>query len=221
MATPSKSFIIKHMNADHQDSLALYLQVYCKVAGRDACSAQLEDISLHDLVIRAKGTRYSVPLSPPMGSLSETRSRVVAMHRECLERRGLSDIRISAYRPPRSLHHITVFAVCLATYVAFSTASNFLPGALFYEVVGLRRVPGFARFCFRIQPILLPLMVGIHVLEASLLAVKRLRRHRVPALSRVWWAWVVSCFIEGFGAFQRFDQMVREQQTKAESGKSR
>lgn len=206
------------MNADHQDSLVLYLQAYCHVSAGDAKSAQLEDISLSDLVISADGVRYSVPIDPPMKGLSETRSRVVAMYQDSLQRLGFSDIPIKEYRAPRGFH-VVIFTVCLATYIGFARRSNFLPGSILYESLGLEKVPSFTQFCYDIQPLLLPAMVGIHVLEAGLLAVVRLRRHRVPFLSGVWFAWMASTFIEGFGAFQRTGQMVKEERTKREQSK--
>ena len=214
----NKAFIIQHMNADHQDSLVLYLQAYCHVSAKDAKSAQLEDISLSDLVISADGVRYSVPIDPPMKSLSETRSRVVAMYRDSLQRLGFSDIPIKEYRAPRG-HHLVIFTVCLATYIGFAQRSNFLPGSIIYESLGLGKVPSFTQFCYDIQPLLLPGMVGIHLLEAGLLAVVRLRPHRVPFLSGVWFAWMASTFIEGFGAFQRTGQMVKEERVKREQSK--
>lgn len=218
-SSANKAFVIQHMNANHQDSLVLYLQAYCHVSARDSKSAQLEDISLSDLVISADGVRYSVPIiDPPMKSLSETRSRVVAMYQDSLQRLGFSDIPIKEYRAPRG-HHLVIFTVCLATYIGFARRSNFLPGSILYESLGLEKVPSFTQFCYDIQPLLLPAMVGIHVLEAGLLAVVRLRRHRVPFLSGVWFAWMASTFIEGFGAFQRTSQMVKEERTKREHRK--
>ena len=214
----NKAFIIQHMNADHQDSLVLYLQAYCHVSAKDAKSARLEDISLSDLVISADGVRYSVPIDPPMKSLSETRSRVVAMYQDSLQRLGFSDIPIKEYRVPRG-QHLVVFMVCLATYIGFARRSNFLPGSIIYESLGLEKVPSFTQFCYDIQPLLLPGMVGIHLLEASVLAVVRLRPHRVPFLSGVWFAWMASTFIEGYGAFRRTGEMVKEERVKREESK--
>ncbi|KAL2007793.1 hypothetical protein VTN00DRAFT_7775 [Thermoascus crustaceus] len=215
----TKKRIVDHMNTDHQTALEYFLQVYCRVAPGAAKGAQMEDISLSDMVITAKRTRYSVPIDPPMQSLLDARHRIVDMYHHCLDRLGLSDITVTEYRAPRGFHAV-IFALCLSTYVAFSRRGNFLPGSVFYDALGLARVPQFARFCYTIQPILLPLMVGIHVLEASLLAVKRLRPHRVPFLSGLWCTWMVSVFIEGFGAFQRFDAIVRREKDKKEQRKS-
>ncbi|PWY82907.1 integral membrane protein [Aspergillus heteromorphus CBS 117.55] len=211
------AFTITHMNANHQDSLSAYLQVYCDVSARAAQSARLEDISLSDLVIRTThdNTRYTVPLSPPMQSFSESRTRLVAMHKECLARLGRSDITITTYRRPEG-KEIFLFALCVSAYVAFWHRGNFLPGAWVYETVGLAAVPGFARVCYKAQPLVLAILGGSHVVEASLLTVKRLRRYGVPVLSWVWCAWVVSNLIEGFTVWMRFDRVVKEERAKRE-----
>ncbi|CAK43681.1 hypothetical protein AnigIFM59636_000632 [Aspergillus niger] len=212
------SFTITHMNANHQDSLAAYLQVYCHVSAREAKSARLEDITLSDLVISANGTRYTVPIDPAMGSFSESRSRLVAMHQECLARLGRSDITIKEYRRPEGIE-IFLFFVFATALVAFSRRSNFLPGSLFYETVGLGAVPPLAQLFYKTQPFVLTVMAGSHVVEASLFTVKRLKRHGVPVLSLVWCAWVVSNLIEGYTVWRRFDWVVRQEGAKREHGK--
>ncbi|PKX89531.1 DUF2470 domain-containing protein [Aspergillus novofumigatus IBT 16806] len=186
---PTKSFIIKHMNTNHADTLSLYLRAYCGVSAHFAHPAVLQDISLSDLLISAKGTRYSVPINPPMTSFSEARARVVAMHKDSLQRLGLSDITI---------------------------ADNFLPGSVFYETVGLDRYPVLTRFCYDVAPVVVGLLLGVHLVEATLLAVKRLRPHGVRVASGLWVAWIVSNFVEGFPVWRRFDEMVREERMKRE-----
>lgn len=208
-ANATKDFIIKHMNADHQKSLAMYLRVYCHVSASEAKSARLEDISLSDLLLSARGTRYNVPLDPPMASFSETRGRVVAMHKECLQRLGISDITINEYRAPRGVGAVG-FAVCLAAIVGFCRRDNFMPGSLVYEMIGLDNFPAMSQICYKVQPLVFSFLVGVHIIEAALLAVKRLKPHGVPFLSAVWISWVLSTVIEGFGAWVRFDGMVRE-----------
>ncbi|PWY95549.1 integral membrane protein [Aspergillus sclerotioniger CBS 115572] len=212
------AFTITHMNANHQDSLASYLQVYCHVSSREAKSARLEDISLSDLLISANGTRYTVPIDPPMESFSESRTRLVAMHKECLERLGRSDITIKEYRRPEG-KELLIFAVCLAGLVGFCRRSNFLPGSLFYETVGLSRVPALAELFYKTQLFVITTLAGSHMVEASLLTVKRLRRHGVPVLSLVWCAWVLNNLIEGFTVWARFDRMVMEERAKREHRK--
>ena len=46
-------------------------------------------------------------------------------------------------------------------------------------------------------------MRRIHHGRPNKRALRVLERHSVPLFSRLWFTWVTSCFIEGFGAFQR------------------
>ena len=51
------------------------------------------------------------------------------------------------------------------------------------------------------------------------MAKSRLEKHTVRIFSGVWWMWVLSCFAEGYGAFVRFDECVREEKAKKEGMK--
>jgi len=214
-----KDFVIKHMNADHGDSLQLYLQAFCGITAREANGASLEDLGLDNLILRAQGTRYLVPIDPPMKDFSEARERLVALRKESLRRLGRSDVTLTEYRAPRGVQ-IVIFGLCLFTYVSCFRRSNLLPGAFVYENLGYKYAPDFAHFVYNIQPLLFPVMVGIHVLESTLLAVLRLKPLGVPFMSGLWCTWVGSCFIEGFGAFQRIEQIVKAERAK-KGGKSR
>ncbi|KAJ5746559.1 hypothetical protein N7520_011741 [Penicillium odoratum] len=215
----SKDFIIKHMNADHGDSLQLYLQAFNNISAREAHGAQIEDLTLSNLVIRANGTRYNVPIDPPMKDFNESRGRLVALHKDSLQRLGRSDITLTEYRAPQGVVQNVVFALCLFTYVSCFQRSNLLPGSFVYENLGYKYVPDFAHFVYNIQPLLFPVMVGIHVIESGLLAILKLKPHGVPVFSGLWCKWMASCFVEGFGCFQRIAAFVKEERAK-KGGKS-
>ncbi|PYH79897.1 hypothetical protein BO82DRAFT_355893 [Aspergillus uvarum CBS 121591] len=215
------SFTITHMNANHQDSLAYYLRAYNGVSAAEASTATLETITLSDLVIRTKnngGNRYTVALDPPLQSFSETRARLVAMHKECLERLHLSDIKITTYRVPSRPGDVLAFLICLSGILAFSRRENLLPGGWVYEGLRLETgwwwPQGFAGFCARMQPAVLAFTLVVHAFEASVLAYTRLRKHGVALGSGVWWAWLLSTMVEGFQGFKRFDRLVREEEAK-------
>lgn len=208
-----KDFIIKHMNADHGDSLQLYLQAFCGITNREANGASLEDLSLDNLVLRAQGTRYMVPVDPPMKDFSEARGRLVALHKDSLKRLGRSDVTLTEYRAPQGFQ-IVIFGLCLFTYVSCFSRSNLLPGSFVYENLGYKYVPDFAHFVYNIQPVLFPAVVGIHIFESALLAILRLKPLGVPVMSGLWCTWIGSCFIEGFGTFQRIGQIVKEEKAK-------
>jgi len=64
-------------------------------------------------------------------------------------------------------------------------------------------------------------MLVVHISETVYLARTRLQKHQVKTGSPVWWSWVISSFIEGFGAIQRFDAVVqdKEEEKKKKKGK--
>ncbi|KAJ5157134.1 uncharacterized protein N7482_008234 [Penicillium canariense] len=209
----SKEFIIKHMNADHGDSLQLYLQAFCEISARKAKGASLEDLTLSNLIISAHGTRYSVPIQPPMKDYNEARGRLVTLHKDSLKKMGRSDVTLTEYRAPRG-YQAVIFALVLFTYATCWSRGNLLPGAFVYENMGFKFVPDFAHFIYNIWPVFFPSVVGIHVLETVALAVLRLRPLGVPFGSKLWFTWVGSCFIEGFGAFVRIGAIVREERAR-------
>ena len=208
-----KDFIIKHMNADHGDSLQLYLQAYCRISASQAKSATLEDLNLSSLTLKANGTRYSVPIDPPMTNFNEARGRLVALHKDSLQKLGRSEITLTEYRAPRG-HQIVIFALCAFTYVSCFSRENLLPGSFVYENLGYKFFPDFAHFVYNIQPFLFPAMLGIHIFESALLAILKLKPHGVQFLSGLWLAWVASCMVEGFGTFQRINRIVKEKSEK-------
>ncbi|KAJ5206781.1 hypothetical protein N7491_002589 [Penicillium cf. griseofulvum] len=209
----SKEFIVKHMNADHQDSLILFLQAYCGITSTQAKNAQLEEISTSNLIITANRTRYSVPIEPEMKNYSEARGRMVAMHKDSLKRLGRSEFTLTEYRAPRGIHAV-IFGLCLLLYITCFLRSNLQPGSALYEYLGLQRIPWLPRFVYVIQPYI----VAIHVIETTALAVTMLKPLNVPVLSGLWCKWMASCSVEGYGSFARIKEIVKEQ--KAKNGKS-
>ncbi|KAL5339057.1 hypothetical protein BJX70DRAFT_177383 [Aspergillus crustosus] len=210
-----KAFIIKHMNNDHARSLSLYLRAYCAVSARAAQNPVLEDLRLTDLVISAQGTRYTIPFDPPLTSLTETRPRVVAMHKESLHRLNLSDTIVTEYVPPKGAQYVS-FAICFAVLVGYSRRQNFEPGSLLYETAGLARFPGFTEFSLKWGSWIWGFLAIAHTFEAGvLLAWQRLRKHGVKAFSGLWWTWVVLGFVEGFPAWNRFDELVKKKEEGA------
>lgn len=208
-----KDFIIKHMNADHGDSLQLYLQAYCRISASQAKGATLEDLTLSSLTLKANGTRYSVPIDPPMTSFNEARGRLVALHKDSLQKLGRPEVTLTEYRAPRG-HQVVIFALCAFTYVSCFSRENLLPGSFVYENLGYKFLPDFAHFVYNIQPLLFPAILGIHIFESALLAILKLKPHGVPFLSGLWFAWVASCMVEGFGTFQRINRIVKDKSEK-------
>jgi hypothetical protein len=222
-----KARIINHMNADHASSLSLFARYYCKLPARQSSTAKLTDIELTHLIISTTSTfnnyatnrttaRNYIPLTPPMSSFSEARERLVAMHNEALAGLDLSDVAVTEYQPPQTPLQIFIFAICLWTWISFCYRPNLLPTAPVKPIYAFWSLggswPALASFVHYIQPVPITVMVIIHSAEAIHLARTRLRKHQVPTGSWVWWSWVISNFIEGAGAFQRLDAIVRDKE---------
>jgi hypothetical protein len=215
------------MNTDHADSLSFFARHYCKLPTAQASSAKLTDIELTHLIISTSSTftnyatnrttaRNYITLTPPMSSFSEARERLVAMHNESLAGLGISGIAVTRYQLPRSPLHLFVFALCLWCWLSFCYRPNLLPTAPvkviynFWSVCGYW--PGLASLSYSLQPFAISVMLVIHIFEAVYLVRTRLRKHQVKTGSRVWWSWVISNFIEGAGAIQRFDAVVQDKE---------
>ena len=206
------------MNRDHQDSLAMYLQVYCHVNARRASSARLEEVQLSGMRIStADKTHFFVPFDPPLSSFDQVRKRTVEMHHHCLAALKFSDVAVTEYRGPTGFPAV-VFTACLVTFALFARRRNFVEGSLAYRML-FRHVPPFAKFCYVIQPLLITLMTVIHLAEATYMASYKLRPHRVPLFSRLWWAWTVNVFMEGITCIKRFDSIVQEKRDRQQQHK--
>jgi hypothetical protein len=222
-----KTRIITHMNADHASSLSLFARYFCKLPTAQSATAKLTDIELTHLIISTTSpfTNYTtnrttarnyIALTPPMSSFSEARERLVTMHNEALAGLGFSDITVTHYEPPRSPLHVFVFALCLWAWISFCYRPNLLPTApvrpiyTFWSAGGYS--PAFASFAHYVQPLTITLMLVIHISEATYFARTRLRKHQVQTGSAVWWSWVTSNLVEGVGAMQRFDAIVRNKE---------
>lgn len=216
--TEAQRRIISHMNRDHQDSLARFLEHFAHVSTYSARKARLTDITLDNLtIISSDGSSYVIPLDPPLNYWPEARERMVAMDQEALRGLERSNIAVKEYRRPRGFLAV-VFVASATTFGCFSQRSNFLPGSFLYDYI-LQHVPSFARFCYNIQPYVLYPMLAIHLSEAVWMERTRLRKFNVPRFSKLWWQWLLSNFTEGVGAFKRFDRIVHEEITKKETKK--
>ncbi|MCJ1366412.1 hypothetical protein MMC16_005540 [Acarospora aff. strigata] len=210
--------IISHMNKDHHDSVVRFLEHYAHVSTYSARNAKLTGITLNKLTIDSgNGSQHVISLDPPLSSWPEARERMVTMDKVALQGLGRSHIAVKEYRWPTGFLAL-VFVLAAQTLATFWRRANFLPGSLLYDSV-LRHVPRYAKFCYDIQPYLFYLMLAIHVTEAVWMARTRLVRYNVPQFSILWWKWVSSTFVEGVGAFKRFDQIVKEEVIKKEKAK--
>ena len=214
----AKQRIITHMNADHQDSLVRYLEFFCHLSSFSARNAKLMDVSFKSLSLASSnGAYHIIPIEPPINAWAEIRERVVAMDAEAVKGLKRSNITVKEYITPSGFMAVTFVATAL-TFVVFSKRSNLEPGSYLYEYL-LLHAPGFADWCYSIQPLLVFLMYTIHGSETLYMTTGRLKKHSVPSFSALWWKWVLGTFVEGIGSFIRFDRMIKEEEEKKAKAK--
>jgi hypothetical protein len=140
------------------------------------------------------------------------------MDRESRSALDISPIAITEYEPPKSPLHITIFGLCIFTFVSFVTRNRIVEGTWFYDKV-LPWYPGGPKwFLWCTKVIAFPVLV-VHLGEAYWLDRSRLRKHGVDRATALWYKWIASCFIEGVGSFQRFDAIVKRKTLEAEKAK--
>lgn len=214
-----KQRIISHMNADHQISLSYYLRHYKQLSSREARSPILSNISLESMTVTAvDGKTYTIPFDPPLKSFAETRTRVVDMDRECREALDISNIRITEYEAPRKPAHVIVFGLCAMAFTFFATRDKIVPGTWFYDNVLPWFPGGPAWFHWTVNMVFAP-TIALHTFETWYMHRTRLRKFGVERGSALWFKWVLSTFIEGFGCFQRFDATVKRKKLELEKSK--
>lgn len=216
-AAAAKQRILSHMNSEHRDSLRRYLEHYNRVSSFSARDAKLTDITFSSMTILSSNGQCTVPIDPPLTSWSQARERVVAMDAEATAGLGRSNITVKKYKRPRGVMAV-VFVAAACTFVVFAKRSNFEAGSFLYDNV-LKYAPGFAKWCYKIQPLVIYPMATIHGWEAYHMQKSRLEKHNVPFMSKLWWKWVLSTFVEGVGAFMRFDRIVEKEKEMTEKAK--
>ena len=214
----AKQRIITHMNNDHWDSLIRYLEYFCHLSSASARHAELTDIDFDGLTLRANGgSSYRVPIKPSMTSWADVRPRVVAMDAEAVAGLNRSNITVKRYARPKGVTAV-VLVLIISSFLMLFKRSNFQPGSLLHDMIFVY-VPGFARFSFRVQPLVFYSMVLIHLGECIYMVRGRLQKHTVPTFSKLWWKWALNSLVEGYGSIVRFDEIVKEEELKRKYAK--
>lgn len=215
--TDAATRIINHMNKDHGPELSRYLQHFARVPSYRAKSPVLTAFSLEKMTIRtADGLEHVVPIDPPMGSYAEARKRAVEMDAAARKGLGLGDVDVQEFTPPRPLGVFITAAVTLYFACYFSLPWQ-VPGSRLYAFWDAVH-PGGAPMQGWLVRTIFPAVVGIHLFEVLLLDRTRLAKYGVRRWSGVWWKWALSCFMEGFPVFSRFDGLVKKK--RAAQGKA-
>ncbi|KAI8934775.1 hypothetical protein NX059_008462 [Plenodomus lindquistii] len=224
MATPeaqeaaAKQRIIKHMNADHHDSIRRYVEAYASTSIFKSRDAQMIDIDLNHMTFSCGGDQSVVTFDPPMKAMREARERLVRLDKDALHVLGRSDITITEFVPAYvKLGHLWNFTQCLLCFLLLPRAANFKPGSLLYDTI-LFPVPALADFIARIAWRVLMFMIPLHLVEAGLMA-RKLAKHGCTFQDGLWWKWVGTCFVEGITSFWRLDEFIQGKQKEKDARK--
>lgn len=212
----AKARIIKHMNADHAESLSYYLQHFSNVYSGAAEGATITSISLSSMTLKTtEGPEYTIPFNPPLKSWAEARERTVQMDKEARKALGISSIRITEYDPPRKPAQIILFGVLASTWAAILLQRFVVPGTWFYDVALSVYPGGPEMFKWMVQKTTIP-FVAIHCVESFVLDWTKLSKHGVARGTALWWKWIASCMVEGFACFQRINETIAKKEKVAE-----
>ena len=209
--------ILSHMNQSHQRELTHYLRHYCGLSRRQAAGASLRDITFQGMRIRAGGADHVVHFQPPLQSWNEARPRVVEMDVVARRSLGISDVYMTTYLPPRPYDAVVMAAVSFY-FVCVASLPWIVPRSPAWDVLTAVFPGGPDLFTWLVRTILFP-VIGIHLAECFYLDRSRLQRHGVDRWSGLWWTWILSCFLEGFAAFKRFDSEIAKKRAQKEGKK--
>ncbi|KAG7136443.1 hypothetical protein HYQ45_005995 [Verticillium longisporum] len=207
----ARNRITSHMNRAHSRELSHYLRHYANLSSRAASTPWLKDISLDAMIIAAGGLggrEFVIPFSPPLASLADARSRVIAMDADARKALGIRDVYITAYEPPRGFD-IVVFAAVAVYFLSYATLAFVMPGTPFWRVLQAVFPGGPRSYRWLVKAIFWP-VVGIHLGEVWWMHRSRLVPHGVDPGSLLWWQWVGTTFFEGVCAFMRLDSVLAE-----------
>ena len=153
------------------------------------------------------------------------------MANECVVGLGLSPYVVKTYTPP-GIVGVAVIVGVLAGLWTFSARGNLAEGSFARVFVIphftsewmdgwmvdwanlnsylLQNYHPLADFLMRTRLVGFVAIIVIHLAEGVYLQRTRLRKHQVETFSKIWWLWIMTGSVEGFGAFKRFDKEVEE-----------
>ncbi|KAG6149875.1 hypothetical protein E4U28_006437 [Claviceps purpurea] len=209
--------IIAHMNQLHSRELTHYLRHYRGLTTRQSAGATLHDLTLQGMRIRARGIDHVVNFNPPLQSWTQVRQRVVEMDAVARDGLGISDIYMDRFYMPDLLGSLVMIGV--GSYFISALCLPWIkPGLFLWGLLDMHFPWGAETFRWLVKMIFLPVL-GIHILEPLYFDMSRLRKHGVDRGSGLWWMWIVSCFLEGFTAFKRFDRVIASRKAEKEAKK--
>lgn len=181
----------------------------------------MTDISLSKMKITCSKSQYTISFDPPMPSYKDARTRLVEMDQQACRALNVSGITISHFLP-LARRNILFCVFVVVVVVSFWSRDNFgdassenftacdsgISGVLSSNNgcgrLGTYLPNGFRWLCWTVQPVLVPGMFVIHLLETVWFVYDRLARYNVNVRTKAFWYWTLDCFVEGIGCFKRY-----------------
>ncbi|MCJ1394089.1 hypothetical protein MMC18_006967 [Xylographa bjoerkii] len=219
--SPEQQRLLNYINTTYPETLARFLEHY--VTAFDAQRPRLTAITPSSLTIAyTNGTASSfilhssksIPIDPPLSSLClpEVEARLLAMDAECeaaIERGGRSELAITEYRAPQGWQ-IGAAAWIASMMVTYAVETFGGEGWRASELLGLGQRWGW---WYRLGlGVTFWVVVVLHVGESAGIMLPMLWKYNVKVGTGLWWRWVGSHAVEGWGAIVRFRGMVKEEE---------
>ncbi|MCJ1437479.1 hypothetical protein MMC27_006866 [Xylographa pallens] len=218
---PSHQRLLTHLSTTHPTTLARLLEHHASAF--DAQNPHLTALTPTSLTIAyTNGSAASyilhsskrIPLSPPLASLAlaDVEARLLAMDAEAeaaIARGGRSELAVTAYRTPQGWQLVAaVWVACVMGAYAVERGAG--ERGRVSELLGMGERWGW---WYRVGlGTAFWVLVVVHVGESVGVLLPMLWRYNVKVGTRVWWLWVGSHAVEGWGAIMRFRGMVKEEE---------
>lgn len=211
--------IMAHMNADHADSLARYIQHFGGVWAISARQPEMVRLSRASMTIAStgpvgasfsRGLHTTISFEPALAAgLGDARKRLIDMDEEARRGLGREDVTVRQYRFPTSAAGWAWWAFVAGAWWILGRRANLFEGAWFCDHVLARAPTAFVVVLRAWQARIFYVMLGLHALETLEMAVGKMRAFNVELASPVWCAWVASVAFEGFPVWARLDRVVQ------------
>lgn len=202
--------ICDHMNEDHTDALAYYVQHYAKQPANPK-DCLMVSIDSSAMVIEIQGNNKTkeevrIPFDPPLSEAREARVRLIDMMWESVHALGMSRYQVTKYK--FDLGQLGTIIACFVMYWIFLTPVPLTPVEPYLRS---NISPFFQLLCMSLPPL-------AHFLETQLLMVPLLKKHRVPT-AKLRFQWNLACLVAGGPAVRSFKKLVEEEKQAIDSGK--
>ncbi|KAH3674838.1 hypothetical protein WICMUC_003041 [Wickerhamomyces mucosus] len=202
--------ILSHMNKDHKLAIEDYLATHGHVDITDDISnIKLSHIELSHMIItfNHKDLEFPIekliPFEPSLNDLNkDARIKLVEMAKIAAEKRGFSHLQINEYRYPTIFGWIKLLLIHISLWIYLFPQilnNSLIKNKLIDEIYINWSINNSLYFEI--------LALIIHLLEIQILFKPLFVKYRVEDYQLEWY---IAAFLEGYPAYKRFNQLIKE-----------